>query len=83
MVNSRLDTGDDMISEIKERKAEKSQTETQRERKRAQRKCHMWDMVRWSNAGVTGHCKEQREKCHRTNVSGNNIWWIFKIDASL
>ena len=38
MVNSRLDTGEDMISEIKERKAEKSQTETQRERKRAQRK---------------------------------------------
>lgn len=41
MVNSRLDTGEDMISEIKERKAEKSQTETHRERKRAQRKCHM------------------------------------------
>lgn len=41
MVNSRLDTGEDMISEIKERKAEKSQTETQRERKRAQRKCHV------------------------------------------
>lgn len=35
MVNSRLDTGEDMISEIKERKAEKSQTETHRERKRA------------------------------------------------
>ena len=41
MVNSRLDTGEDIISEIKERKAEKSQTETQRKRKRAQRKCHM------------------------------------------
>ena len=39
MVNSRLDTGEDMISEIKERKAEKSQTQS--ERKRAQRKCHM------------------------------------------
>lgn len=39
MVNSRLDTGEDMISEIKERKAEKSQTQS--ERKRTQRKCHV------------------------------------------
>lgn len=74
-----------MISEIKDRIIEKSQTEAQRERKyeRAQRKSCMCDRIKWSDIGVIEYQKGQRKKCGRRNVSGNNFWKIFKIDANI
>lgn len=41
MVNSRLVIGEDMISEIKERKAEKRQTETERKKASPEKMSHV------------------------------------------